>query len=124
MRAHEFINEAKKTRKPLRKSFTQAAPNHTSYDYLDNNNHPYLAYRFGVALANSPDQDMPPRGPVGSDLSIIDYTDADAEIRKGAEKILGVKPSRGTGRGSEELDGKIINKTSPVAKPKKNKYGV
>lgn len=124
MRAREFVSEATKAREPFRKSFTQASPNHTSYDYLDNNNHPYLAYRFGVALATSPNQDMKPEGPFGSDFSLIDYTDADAEIRKGAEKIMGVSPSRSTGKGSEELSNGVINKSSPVAKPKKNKYGV
>lgn len=124
MRAKEFINEANASRKPVRKSFKQASPNQTSYDHLDNNNHPYLAYRFGVALASSPDVNMKPQGPFGSNFSMIDYSDGDTEIRKGAEKLLGIKPSQSTGKGSEELSDKIINKTSPVAKPKKNKYGV
>ena len=45
-------------RKPLRTSAKRALPNMTQYDTLDNNNHPYLAYRFGLALAKSPDGDM------------------------------------------------------------------
>lgn len=125
MRAKEFINEDNKARKPMRKTTKNAIPNQTSYDALDNNNNPYLAYRFGIALASSPDPDnLYPKGPIGSDFSTIDYSDADAEIRKGAEKLMGVKPSRSTGKGSEELPNNVINKVSPTAKPKKNKYGV
>jgi hypothetical protein len=103
MKASEFINENKK-RKSFRKSFTQAAPNHLSYDFLDSGNHPYLAYRFGVALAGSPDIEMDKYGPVGGRLNMVDYTDADKKIRQGAEKFMGVKPSNATGKGSAELD--------------------
>jgi hypothetical protein len=64
------------------------------------------------------------KGPIGSDLSMVDYTDADAEIRKTAAKRMGIKFDRGTGKGSEELPDSIVNKISPVATPKKNRYGV
>lgn len=122
MRAKEFINEATK---PLRKSARESLPNLTSSSALDNNNHPYLAYRFGVALAPSPDcEDLYAAGPTGSDFAMIDYTDVDEEIRLAAAKKMGIKFDRGTGRGSKELSDTIINKTSPVATPKKNKYGV
>ncbi len=123
MRAKEFIPEGK-DRKPLRKSVSQSMSNLTSYDQLDNNNNPYLAYRFGIALAGSPTEDMPKKGPIGSDFVMADYTDADTKIRKGAEKSMGVQSSRTTGKGSKELSDTIINKISPVAQPKKNKYGV
>lgn len=105
----------------MRKAASQAA-SINSYDALDNNSQPYLAYRFGVALAGSPDRDMHQKGPIGSNFNMIDYSDADAEIRKGAEKVMGVKPSKSTGKGSEELG--TINKVSPTAAKKKNKYGV
>lgn len=122
MRAKEFIDES---RKPLRKSVSQSMPNLTSSSFLDNNNHPYLAYRFGVALAPSPESDnMHEKGPIGSDFTMVDYTEGDAEIRKAAAKKMGIKFDRGTGKGSEELPDSIINKTSVVAKPKRNKYGV
>lgn len=118
--AKEPVAEAK--REPTRKSVRQAMPGMQSYEKLDNNNHPYLAYRFGVALAGSPEYKMDPEGPQGSDFTMVDYTDGEAEIRKGAEKQFGIKSSRNTGKGSEELD--VVNKTSPVAKPKRNKYGI
>lgn len=121
MKINEIINEGK-SRESMRPMHQLALDNLTQYDQLDNNANPYLAYRFGIALAGSPDGDIDQRGPIGSNFHTLDYTDADAEIRKGAEKVMGVKPSRSTGRGSEELPS--VNATSPVAKPKKNKYGV
>ncbi len=122
MRAKEFIDESKK---PLRNSSKQSLPNLTSADYLDNNNHPYLAYRFGVALAPSPDlEGVYDEGPIGSAFSMLDYTSGDEEIRKAAAKKMGIKFSHGTGKGSKELPDSVINKTSPVAKPKRNQYGV
>lgn len=121
MRAKEFINE---NTKPLRKSVKQSLPNLTSAPVLDNNNHPYLAYRFGIALAPAPDcEDFYDRGPIGSNFNMVDYTDGDAQIRKAAAKKMGIKFDKGTGKGSEELE-KVINKTSPIAKPKRNKYGI
>lgn len=122
MRAKEFINEA---RKPLRKAVKQGMPNLTTSSKLDNNNHPYLAYRFGVALAPSPDTENVYDGSaIGSDFAMVDFSDADTKIRKAAAKKMGITFNQGTGKGSEELSGNIINKVSPVAKPKTNKYGV
>lgn len=124
MRAREFVNEERE-RKPLRKGVRQSLPNLTSYHQLDNNNQPYLAYRFGIALAGSPDNDdnMYKRGPIGSDFSMVDFSEGDAEIRRGAEKKMGVKPTRSTGKGSQEVD-QLVNKISPVAAPKRNRFGV
>lgn len=119
MRANEFINESTKQ---LRKSAKASISGLRKNNALDNNNHPYLAYRFGVALAGSPDETMDQYGPLGSAFITADYTEVDADIRKGAEKIMGVKSSEVTGPGSVETN--TINTQSPVAKTKKNKYGV
>ena len=123
MRAKEFIPEGR-DRKELRKGVAQSMSNLTVYDQLDNNNNPYLAYRFGIALAGSPNHDMDKRGAIGSDFVMADYTDADTEIRQGAERIMGIRSTKSTGKGSKELDDSIINKVSPTAKPKRNRYGV
>ena len=123
MRAKEFIPEGQ-DRKPLRKSVARSMSNLTVYDQLDNNNNPYLAYRFGIALAGSPGGDMAKKSAIGSDFVMADYTDADTVIRKGAERVMGVKGSRTTGKGSLELDDTIINKVSPTAAAKRNRYGV
>jgi hypothetical protein len=121
MKIREILSEGP-VRKKLRKSADNAIPGLKSYDHLDNNNHPYLAYRFGIALAGSPDNDMAQQGPMGGTFNTIDYTEADADIRRGAEKLIGVSPNRSTNKSSTELE--IINKSSPVATAKRNKYGV
>jgi hypothetical protein len=93
-----------------------------SYPKLDNNANPYLAYRFGMELAGSPDVDMPERGPVGSEFTTIGYSDADQKIIDHASKKFGLKRKTHGGKGSVESD--TVGKVSPVAKPKRNKYGV
>lgn len=120
MKINEIIFEASKGK--MRKATTQSLSNITSYPYLDNNNHPYLAYRFGMALAKSPDDVKDQEGPIGSEFTTIGYSDADAEIINHARKEFGIKGRVHSTKGSEELPS--INKASPVAKPKKNKYGV
>lgn len=121
MKINEIISEGR-DRESMRPMHRQALDNLTQYDQLDNNANPYLAYRFGVALAGSPSGDIDRRGTIGSNFHMIDYSAADTEIRKGAERVMGVKPSRSTGKGSEELPS--VNTTSPVAPKRKNKYGV
>ena len=123
MRAKEFIPEGRE-RKALRKGVAQSMSNLTVYDQLDNNNNPYLAYRFGIALAGSPSEDMDKKGAIGSDFVMADYTDAETAIRKGAERVMGVRSTKSTGKGSLELDDTIINKVSPTAAVKRNRYGV
>lgn len=110
MRASEFISEASK----LRKSAKHAIPGMTINKGLDNNNNPYLAYRFGVALAAAPNGEMEPENEIGSNFTMVDYTDEGATIRKHAEKVMGQPSSNKTNMASTELDS--VNKTSPVAK--------
>ena len=118
MRAKEFIQE---TTKPIRKSVKGALPSGRIHYTLDNSN-PYHSYRYGIALASSPDDDMFTDGPYGSKLLTVGYTEADREIIEKADKILGVKSTPISADNSIEVD--TTNTVSPVAKPKKNKYGV
>lgn len=116
------LAESSKKRTKFKKNTSQSIPKMAVYDVLDNNNHPYTAYRFGIALAGSPETATNPSGPIGSAFSMIDYSDGDAEIRKGAERSIGVKTSRQTSKGSSELES--VNKVSPVASNKRNQHGV
>ena len=119
--ALEEIYEAK-SRESLKKFEQDAIPGMTVYDSL-NNSDSYSAYRFGIALAPSPDfSDMSKKSALANSFAMIDYTDADAKIRKGAEKSMGVKASSSTSNTSKELTS--TNKISPVAAPKRNKYGI
>lgn len=121
MKIHEIVNEAKERGK-LRKASRNALSNIQSYPYLDNNSHPYVAYRFGIALAPSPNDMTAKQGPIGSEFTTVGYSDADQEIIDHARKEFGFVTRKHSGKGSVELD--KINKTSPVATKKRNKYGV
>lgn len=119
MKINEIIVENKgKIRKGVRNSLSDL----DSYSDLSNSSNPYLAYRFGVALAKSPEDVVAQEGPIGSDFATIGYSDADQQIIDHAKKEFGIKGKKHGGKGSVELD--KVNKVSPVAKPKKNKYGV
>ncbi len=94
------------------------------------NQDPYKQYRFGVAIAKAKgqshsDQNYAASTPWGENLVVVgfgntvdDYIDdALAEIGlTSADKKMITTPK------SEES--KSVGKTSPVAKPKKNKYGI
>lgn len=121
MKITEIISEGKR-RGSLRKATKMALPDMQTYEYLDNNNHPYMAYRFGIALAVSPDTHMNAEGPIGSKFTTIGYSDADEEIINAAKKLIGVKANQRSNKRSSELP--IVNTTSTTAPKKKNKYGV
>jgi len=119
--ALEEIYEAK-SRGAISKVDKDAIPNLTRYDQL-NNSDSYASYRFGVALAPSPDfTNMDRKSAIANSFAMVDYTEADAKIRRGAEKTMGVKSNSSTGKGSIETND--VNKISPVAKLKRNKYGI
>ena len=107
----------------FRKSARNATPGMTAWPELNNNNDPYHAYRFGLALAGSPDNHVEKEGPVGGNFVTISYSDGDEKILKSAAKKMGFSSkSMGSSRNSIELDD--VHKSSPVAKIKRNKYGV
>ena len=121
MKINEIIIEAKERGK-IRKATKNSLSNLHSYPYLDNNVHPYVAYRFGVALAKSPRDVTAKQGPIGSQFTTIGYSDADQEIIDHTRKEFGLPVHKHSTNGSFELDS--VNKSSPTATPKKNKYGV
>lgn len=53
------------------------------------NGSPYLQYRFGIAMAGSPDFDTPPAGAIAGDPLLTTYTDEEFEIIKAAAKMVG-----------------------------------
>jgi hypothetical protein len=84
------------------------------------NGSPYMQYRFGLAMANP---DMPTAGAMSGDPLITAYTDAELEKVKAAAKTMnaGAITKLSDGISDEAHD---TYKISPVAKPKKNQYGV
>lgn len=91
------------------------------------NQDPYLQYRMGLALANARSSEPEnTESAFGENMSIVGYTDADTETVKLALKQMGKKFAKGaksisTKKSEEAPD---VNKSSPTAIPKRNRYGV
>jgi hypothetical protein len=82
----------------------------------------YGMYRFGVHMAGSPDNAPHEHGPTANFMVTTAYTDAEADIVNHSAKSMGMKVKAVTGKGSKEPSS--TNNASPVAKPKRNQYGV
>jgi hypothetical protein len=117
MLIREIIAEA--SNKNLPKVSQAAAVHAKRYDALDTY---YTMYRFGIAMADHRDDNNPPLGPARDKFTVWAYTHGDEEIIRQAEKNFGTKGTE-ISKGPSRENG-TINKTSPVAKVKKNKYGV
>ena len=113
MRAKEFITEREMSdRKSRALNTTFEFPTMPSSDG-------YQAYRFGVAMAN---HEEPPYGPTSQHAVISAYTSEEEEIIHAAERVTGHRGRLIADRGSREP--KSTETQSPVAKPKRNRYGV
>jgi hypothetical protein len=87
----------------------------------------YTAYRLGMAVAGADGKtpiDMKAKSWIGKKKSTHPYTKEEQAMLKQAYKAVGAdyKDMNNGDMKSKELDS--TNKTSPVAAPKKNKYGV
>jgi hypothetical protein len=114
MRAKEFITERKL---PARKSgpmkTTIMFPTMPSSD-------PYQAYRFGMAMANHTIKYS--EGPTSNSAVIVAYTPEEEEIIRGGTAQTGHKGVLVADKESREPGS--TNTASPVARVKKNRYGV
>ncbi len=108
------------TSKKLPKSTREAIPHAKQFVDIDQY---YGMYRFGIAMAGEPEISSPKEGPAKDVPTVWMYTDADEEIVNRAAKNQGIKGKTIVSKGtSAEL--KSVNKLSPVAQVKRNKYGV
>jgi hypothetical protein len=115
MRAHEFINETREFSD--RKSSTLS----TAFNYPSMPSaSPYLAYRFGVAMANHEIKNN--EGPAGQGAVVVAYTVEEEQIIKAAERKTGHRGNMLADRGSHEPNSTAT--LSPVASTKRNKHGV
>jgi len=114
MRAKEFITERtfpKRKSGPLRSMFM--FPDMPSSDG-------YQIYRFGLAMADHTLTHAV--GPTSRNAVIVAYTDEEEDIIKGAERQTGKRGVRVADRTSHEPTD--TNDKSPVAQPRRNRYGV
>jgi hypothetical protein len=116
MRAREFLPESAKGFSD-RKSDTMVKT--LAFPGMPSSN-PYKAYRFAMTMANHEIKDQV--GPTHEYAVISAYTKGEEEIIQAAMKETGERAIVVADAGSLEPDS--TNKISPVAKPKKNRFGV
>jgi hypothetical protein len=132
MRARDFITEemdlhATKTggkTHQIEPDHKGALKNVTTYPNQNMNaGNQYMNYRMGLALAGAPDYPTKAASYIAGDPLLAPYTEEEMEMINFAAKQIG-DSSRitHTSKRSEELSD--VQKTSPVAKPQRNRYGV
>lgn len=114
MRIKEFIVEREF---PQRKSSVMSAT--FEFPQMPSSS-AYAAYRFGLAMANHKMNKS--EGPTSNHAVIVAYTPEEEDIIAGGTRQTGHKGRLVADRGSHEPDSTGI--TSPVARVKKNRYGV
>jgi hypothetical protein len=114
MRAKEFIIERQI---PQRRSDALSTTYH--FPTLPASN-AYSTYRFGLAMADHTINY--PEGPSGNHAVIVAYTPEEEKIIQAGTRQTGHKGKLLANKGSEEPGS--TDTLSPVAKPKRNRYGV
>jgi len=127
MRAKEFLPETKLhgTFGTVEKNVSDSLPGAFVQRDLRNTD-PYMQYRYGVALAGARakkehDIEFNQESAWAENLSLITFAPEDEETIRLADKMMGVKATRIASSKSTETD---VSAVSPVAKPKRNQYGV
>jgi len=128
MRAREFINEdvppaSGKKLAPDQVASIKGAISIPGISINKSSGSSYMNYRFGIALAGAPEYPTLASGAISGDPLLSTYTDEELEMVNFAAQQVGAgKVTKLSDNRSRELDN--VQKTSPVAKPKRNKYGV
>jgi hypothetical protein len=135
MKIRDIINEVKLLPKLTGKSkrlpprITDPMPATFIQKQLRNTD-PYMQYRYGIAVAAAraiadghlTDDDFEQESEYAENLTQVAYSKEEEEIVDLASKLMGVTPIKITSSKSTETSD--VNKSSPVSKPKRNKYGV
>jgi hypothetical protein len=110
--------------KPLSKSGKSSMKNAITFPKLNQSTgSAYMNYRFGVAMAGAPDNPGPADNFIGGDPLLTTYTEEEMDIINAAAKAVGAGSGQNwSGKKSKELPS--TNTTSPIAAPKRNKYGI
>ena len=131
MRAKEFINEAREG--SMQDDVAEAIPAAYVIPELPNQD-PYKQYRFGMALANARARkakdaegqaQFSPSSPWGENAIVVSYSNTTKDVIDDALEQVGLSSSAKkqiTSHGSNET--KDVEKKSPVAAVKRNRYGV
>jgi len=120
------VAEAKGKMKPIDATQKAAMKNASTIPGLNQSTgSAYMNYRMGIALAGAPTYptEMEADNWIGGDPLLSTYTDEEFEmVKKAAQQVGAGNIQNWSGNRSKEMAD--TQKTSPVAKPKRNKYGV
>lgn len=127
MKVYEIINEAKIKQAKMTKRQNQSTRGVHTFSDAERANSDYVQFRVGMAVACTDGKTVPdidPKSWIGKKKASFPYTQQEADMLKMAYKAAGAKYDdlNHGNMNSDELE--TVNKTSPVAKPKRNKYGV
>jgi hypothetical protein len=123
MRIKEIILEQREG--SLQPGIARALPGAYKFPNLPNQD-PYFQYRMGLAMASGlSGHEFNVESEFGEAMTVVTYTDADAEILAAAAKKMGSRAkSKKQISAKASQEAQDTNVKSPVAKRKKNKYGV
>lgn len=127
MKVYEIISETKIKQGKMTKRQNQATRGVHLFGDAERANSDYTMFRVGMAAASTDGKkkpDIDAKSWIGKKRAAFPYTQEEADMLKIAYQVAGaVHDDLNHGNmNSEEL--KTTYKTSPVAKPKRNKYGV
>jgi hypothetical protein len=125
MKVIDIISEAKQAK--ITKRQNQSSRGISIYGDAEKANSDYVAFKLGQAMAGSDGKTVPEidaKSWHGKKKTVHPYTEVENEMFKQAAKAVGAdyKDLNHGDMKSKELDS--TNKISPVAKIKKNKYGI
>lgn len=124
MKIFEVISESTAH---ISKRHQQSTKGLHTYSDKSKTNNDYTAYRLGMAVACSNGKDpveIDAESWLGKQKTAHPYTKEESEMLKKAYKAAGADWKDLNHGDLDSLELESTNKVSPVAKPKKNKYGV
>ena len=125
MKVTEIISEAKQAKITKRQS--QSSRGISTYGDAEKMNSDYVAFKLGQAMAGTDGKTVPDidaKSWHGKKKTVHPYTEIENEMFKKAAKAVGAKYDDVNHGDMRSLELDSVHKTSPVAKPKRNKYGI
>jgi hypothetical protein len=125
MKVTEIISESKQAKITKRQS--QSSRGISTYSDAEKSNTDYVAYKLGQAMASTDgktDPEIDAKSWYGKKKTVHPYTEVENEMFKRAAKAVGAKYDDVNHGDMRSLELDSVQKISPVAKPKRNKYGV
>lgn len=127
MKVNEVITEAKIKQAKMTKRQNQPTRGVHTFGDAERANSDYVQFRVGMAVASTDGKtkpDIDAKSWIGKKKASFPYTKEEADMLKLAYQAAGASYDdiNNGDLHSKELDS--TNKVSPVAKPKRNKYGI